>query len=147
MKKFALVAFLLGAIGVAQAADPTGTWKWTTKFGEKEIERTMKLELKDGKVTGTVSGGFGGGGGKGGKGKGGEKGKGGGDSKIEDGMFKDGTLTFSVIRERGDTKTVTKYEAKVTDDTIKGTITTDFNGKENKQEFEAKKVKDEKKKD
>jgi hypothetical protein len=139
--KFALAAYilgLLGVVGIAAAADkndPTGTWKWTSKFGDKEVERTMKLELKDGKLTGTVSGG----------GKGG--GKGGGDSKIEDGKFKDGELSFSVTRERGDMKIVSKYSGKVSDDTIKGTITTDFNGKENKQEFEAKRSKDEKKKD
>src|SRR5690242_21310668 len=38
----------------------TGTWKWKSKFGKgdnaKEVERTMKLTLKDGKLTGTVSG-------------------------------------------------------------------------------------------
>jgi hypothetical protein len=140
MKKFALVAFVVGLFGIAQAADPTGTWTWKTKFGKdgKEVERTMKLELKDGKLTGTVSGGFGGG-------KAG--GKGGGDSKIEDGKFKDDEISFTVTRERGDTKIVTKYSGKVTADTIKGTITTDFNGKENKQEFEAKRSKEEKKKD
>ena len=32
-------------------------------------------------------------------------------------------------------KFVTKYSGKVTDDTIKGTITTDVDGKENKQEL------------
>jgi hypothetical protein len=131
MKKIALAAFVVavvGVVGIAQAADkddPTGTWKWKTKFGKdgKEIERTMKLELKDGKLTGTVSGG----------------GKG-GDSKIEDGKFKDGELSFTVTRERGDMKFVSKYSGKLSDDTIKGTITTDFNGKENKQDWEAKRA-------
>jgi hypothetical protein len=140
MKKFAIVAFVMGMAGIAYAADPTGTWTWKTKFGDKEVERTMKLELKDGKLTGTVSG-FGG--------KGGKGGKGGGDSKIEDAKYdkdKD-EFSFSVTREFGGNKVVTKYTGKVSGDTIKGTITRDRDGKEEKTEFEAKKTKDEKKKD
>ena len=136
-KKFAVVAFafgLLGVVGVAVAADkndPTGTWKWTSKFGKNEVEQTMKLKLDDGKLTGTVTGG----------------GKKATDTKIEDGTFKDGELSFTVTRERGGNKIVSKYTGKVSDDTIKGSITTDFNGKENKQDWEAKRVKEEEKKD
>ncbi|MBN9122980.1 MAG: hypothetical protein J0I06_28225 [Planctomycetes bacterium] len=135
MKKLALAAFLLGMLGLLTAVntavaadkdDPTGTWKIKSKFGEKEIERTLKLENKDGKVTGTVSG----------------FGKNAKDTSIEDGKFKDGELTFTVTRVGGkdkDQKIVSKYSAKVSGDTIKGTITTDFNGKENKTDFEGKK--------
>jgi hypothetical protein len=134
MKKIALVAFVVavvGVVGIAQAADnddPSGTWKWKTKFGKDgtEVERSMKLEYKDGKLTGTVSGGGGKGGGKG------------TDSKIEDGKFKDGELSFTVTRERGDMKFVSKYSGKLSGDTIKGSITSDFGGKENKQDWEAK---------
>jgi len=129
MKKLSLLGFLLGmfcVVGVVAAADkndPTGTWKWKTKFGEKEFEQTLKIENKDGKVTGTISAG---------------KGK---DIMIEDGKFKNGELTFTVTRERKDMKITTKYSGKVSDDTIKGTATTDFNGKENKQEWDAKREK------
>ncbi len=143
MKKFALVAFVVGLVGIAQAADPTGTWSWETKRKGKDgnevtVKQTMKLELKDGKLTGTVSGG--------GRGGGGGKGKA-MDNKIEGGTFKNDEFSFTVTREFNDNKIVSKYAGKVTDDAIKGTITTDFNGKENKQEFEAKRSKDEKKKD
>jgi hypothetical protein len=142
MKKFALVAFVVGLVGIAQAADPTGTWTWESKRKGKDgnevtVKQSMKLELKDGKLTGTVSGG----------GRGGKAGGKAMDSKIEDGKFKDDELSFTVTREFGENKFVSKYSGKVTDDTIKGTITTDFNGKENKQEFEAKRSKEEKKKD
>jgi hypothetical protein len=136
-KKFAFAAFvfgMMGVVGVAVAADkndPTGTWKWKTKFGKNEVERTMKLELKDGKLIGTVSGG----------------GKAATDTKIEDGTFKDGELSFNVTTERKGNKVTTKYTGKVDEDTIKGSITSDFNGKENKQDWEAKRVKEEKKKD
>lgn len=133
MKKLALVAFLFGMFGLitaVQAADKdevTGTWKIKTKFGEKEIERTLKLENKDGKVTGTISG-FGG--------------KNAKDTAIEDGKFKDGELTFNTTRTGGkdkDQKFVSKYSAKISGDTIKGTVTSDFGGKENKSDFEGKK--------
>ena len=125
MKQLALVAFLFGMAGVATAADkddPTGTWKVKSKFGKQEIEQTLKLEKKGDKVTGTISV---------------RK----NEAKIEDGTFKNGELKFSVSRERGDNKFVTKYVAKVTGDTIKGTATTDFNGKEFKSEFEGKREK------
>jgi hypothetical protein len=150
MKRLAVVAFLLGfvsVIGLAHAADkndPTGTWQWEVKRKgkdgtEKSSVVTMKLEHKDGKITGTISTGFGGGGGKGGKG--------GKDTKIEDGKFENGDITFSITREFGNNKVVTTYTGKVADDTIKGTITTSFNDKENKTDWEAKRVKPDAKKD
>jgi hypothetical protein len=131
MKKYAVVVFLVGLFGIAQAADPSGTWTWKTKFGKdgKEVEQTLKLKLEGDKVTGTMSGG------RGGK----------GDTKIEDGKFKDDEVSFTVTREFKDMKFVTKYSGKVTDSTIKGTITSERDGKENKREWEAMRA--EKKKD
>ena len=130
MKKLALAGFLLGMfglLGAVQAADdgPAGTWKFKTKFGEKEFEQTLKIEVKDGKVTGTIGGGK-------------------NETKIEDGTFKNGELSFTVTRMRKDVKTVSKYTGKVTGDTIKGSITSDRGGKETKTDWEAKreKVKD-----
>ena len=66
------------------------------------------------------------------------------DVKIEDGKFKDGEVTFTVTREFNEQKRVTKYAAKVDGDTLKGTATSERDGQERKQEFEAKreKVKD-----
>ena len=128
MRKLALLGFVLGlfcVMGNAVAADkddPTGTWKYKVKFNDKEFEQTLKLEHKDGKVTGTVGGGK-------------------NETKIEDGKFKNGELTFTVTRTRKDVKTVSKYSAKVTGDTMKGTITSDRGGKETKTDFEAKKEK------
>lgn len=129
MRKLALLGFVLGmfcVMGTAVAADDdvTGTWKVKTKRGEKEIEATWKLELKGEKVTGTVTGG-----------------KTATDSKIEDGKFSKGELTFTVVREVKDMKITTKYTGKVTGDTIKGSSTTDFNGKEFKSDFEGKREK------
>jgi hypothetical protein len=146
MKRFALAAFVFGLVGTVGFAggqgkdDPTGTWKWETKRKGKDgnevsTTTTLKLELKDGKLTGTLSApGFGG--------KGGGKAT---ESKIEDGKVDKGEVTFTVTREFNDMKFVTKYSAKVDGDTMKGTATSDFGGKEISREFEAKRVKEEKK--
>jgi len=136
MKRFAVVAFLVGIVGMVGFAgaakpdpDPTGTWKFTTKFGKKDAENTLKLTYKDGKLTGTLtSPGFGGGKET--------------ESKIEDGKYEKGELSFTVTREIKDNKFATKYEGKVADDTIKGTITSKFGDKEFKQDWEAKRSKD-----
>jgi hypothetical protein len=47
-------AFVLTVAAVA--ADPTGTWKWTTEGRNGPMEATAKLELKDGALSGTISG-------------------------------------------------------------------------------------------
>ena len=131
MKTLALVAFLLGTFGLVNAVnaaekeDPNGTWKLKIKAGKKDLEQTFKFENKDGKVTGTVTGG-----------KDGKE-----EAKIEDGTFKDGELSFTVKRERGDIKLTSKFSGKITGDAIKGTVTTDFNGKEVKSDFEGKREK------
>lgn len=126
MKKYAAAAFLVGLFGIAYAADPTGTWTWKTKFGKdgKEAEQTLKLKLEGDKLTGILSGG------RGGK----------GDTKIEDGTFKNDEISFTVTREFKDMKFVTKYSGKVTDDTIKGETVSERDGKEIKREWEAKRA-------
>lgn len=132
MRTLIAAGLILGLSGLSAAddkkADPTGTWKWETERGGQKRETTLKLKLDGDKVTGTITGGRG-------------KAE---DVKIEDGKFKDGQVTFSVTRERGDVKIVTKYAAKADGDTLKGTATSERGGREQKQEFEAKreKVKD-----
>ncbi|MBA4067306.1 MAG: hypothetical protein C0501_27080 [Isosphaera sp.] len=132
MRTLIAATLALGLAGLSAAqdkkTDPTGTWKWETERGGQKRETTLKLKLDGDKLTGTVA-------------STGGKGGGGADTKIEDATFKDGEVKFTVTRERGDQKFTTKYSAKVDGDTLKGTATTDFGGKENKQEFEAKKVK------
>ena len=36
--------------------DPTGTWKWEVEIGGQKRAQTLKLELKDGKLTGAMIG-------------------------------------------------------------------------------------------
>jgi hypothetical protein len=123
-----VLAVGLSGLTLAQdkKADPTGTWKWETERNGQKRETTLKLKLDGDKLTGTVT--------AGGKGKA-------TDVAIENGKFKDGEVTFSVTREFGDQKFVTKYAAKVDGDTIKGTATSERDGQEQKREFEGKRVK------
>lgn len=88
----------------AFAADPSGTWKWTTTNPEGEsFESSLKLELKEGKLAGTVSGRR-------------------GETAITDATFANDTVKFSVARGRDGQPWVMKYEGKLESDTIKGTI-------------------------
>lgn len=83
-----------------------GEWTWTqgSTAGGRNVERRVKLTIKNGKVEGTVFGGqF-------------------GQSKVPDaaivsGEFKNGRITFVTGNER-----TTKYEGVVEGDSIKGTI-------------------------
>ena len=131
MKKLALGAFLLGLFGMCAAVnaadkdDPTGTWTIRSKIGKKAYDQTLKIENKDGTVTGTIT-------------------SGNKVTKIADGKFKDGELTFNLTVEAKGVKVTTKYAGKVTGDAIKGTSTTEYDGKEYKSDFEGKREKEKK---
>ena len=133
MRALALAAFVLGSVGLAGAtaaqgkADPTGTWTWEDTIKDQKRERTLKLKLEGTKLTGTMPGR-----------------KDGQETKIEDGKFENGEVSFTVTRERGDQKFVTKYKGKLEGDTIKGTIESSFGGKDQKRDWEAKRVKEDK---
>lgn len=95
--------FALGTATVALAADPTGTWKWTTRSPNGDIETTLKLESTDGKLAGAYSNQF-------------------GDTAISNLSFQDDVIAFDVVRDLGGNKYVVKYHGKLEGDTIKGTI-------------------------
>lgn len=95
--------FALGAAAAALAADPTGTWKWTTRSPGGDIETTLKLESTGGRLAGAYSNQF-------------------GDTTISNPSFQDGVIAFEVVRNLGGDKYVVKYRGKLEGDTIKGTI-------------------------
>ena len=96
---FALTAFTASAF----ALDPSGTWKWTTQSPNGEIATTLKLEAKDGKLTGAYSNQF-------------------GDTTISNASLKDDDIAFEVVRDFDGQKFVVKYHGKIDGETIKGTI-------------------------
>jgi hypothetical protein len=122
----ALVVAFAGLLGVARAEDkagPTGTWKWTVKFNDQELNFTLKLKAEGDKLTGALSG---------------PRDQ---ESKIEDGTYKDGEVAFKVTRERNGQKFVIKYKGKVSGDTIKGKSEFDRNGETMSRDWEAKRAK------
>lgn len=105
-----LAALCLTLSAFAADASPAGTWKWSVqgRQGGQSFEQTLKLDFKDGKVTGTLLG------------------RQGGqfsvpDTPISDVSFKDGALKFTVTRSFNDRSFTTKYDGKLEGDTIKGT--------------------------
>lgn len=99
-----LCSFLaLAAAASAFAADPTGTWKWSVQSPNGEIQTTLKLESKDGKLAGAYSNQF-------------------GDTAISNVSFQEDVLAFEVVREFDGNKFVIKYRGKLDGDTIKGTL-------------------------
>ena len=104
-------AWLITVAAFAADASPSGTWKWTQagRGGNPGTERAMKLELKDGKLRGTLLSWQM------------------GDNTIpeaaiSDASFKAGTVGFSVTTEFNGNKRTSKYEAKLEGDKLTGTI-------------------------
>ena len=116
------VAFVI-LVGSAQAAeDPTGTWKWTSSFGNNTIESTAKLKVEGDKLTGTYIG------------------RNNTETPITNGTFKDNTVKFDVVREFNGNKFTIKYSGTVSGDTIKGKTEFDRDGAQSR-DWEAKRQK------
>jgi hypothetical protein len=88
----------------AYAGDPTGIWQWTNKgHGDHVMKAALKLELKDGQLTGSLSSHR-------------------SETAIADASFKDDVVAFTVTREFHDQTVTIKYSGKLDGDTITGTI-------------------------
>jgi hypothetical protein len=125
MKRFLLPAVVvLSIVAAAQAAraadDPSGTWKWQFMFNNQTIDVTLKLKLEGDKLTGSLTSPM-------------------GEVAIQDGQYKDGDLSFKVVRKGQDgTERTSKYSGKQSGDTIKGKVEFERNGQTGSREFEAK---------
>ncbi|MDB6117619.1 MAG: hypothetical protein JWO08_1400 [Verrucomicrobiaceae bacterium] len=95
--------FAVAATAAAVAANPDGTWKWSTSSPNGEIPTTLKLALENGKIVGAYSNQF-------------------GDTAISNASFQDDLITFDVVRDLSGKKYVVKYHGKIEGDTIKGTL-------------------------
>ena len=113
------------AAATAFAADATGTWRWQLTMPNGDIETTLKLALKDGKLGGTYSNSF-------------------GETAIKEAVLKDDVLTFAVDREIGGNKFTLKFRGKVEGDAIKGELEAPGfdGGGTRKTEWNAKRVKE-----
>jgi hypothetical protein len=130
MTRLAAVVLCVAFVGFAaadetKAGDPTGTWTWTVQRGGQPREQTLTLKLDGDKLTGTMPG------------------RNNTETKIEDGKFRDGEVTFKVTWEFTGQKFTTTYTAKVAGDTLKGTIETKWeDGETATRAFAAKRVQD-----
>jgi hypothetical protein len=136
------IAALIWSSGLSTAADkgaidPSGTWKLVTINSQtkaKSSERTLKLKLEGGKLTGTIDG----------------RSETNGKVKLFEWALKDtklqgNAISFTVthpptLGNGPDSTTI--YEGKITGDTMKGTAETEWSGNRNKRDFEAKRVKE-----
>jgi hypothetical protein len=136
------ITLLLWCLSLGEAAekpkvDPTGTWKLITLNSEtnaKLAERTLKLKLGHGKLSGTISG------------------RSSVNGKvtvfewpIKDARLEGDAIAFTVthaptLGTGSDSTTV--YEGKITADVIKGTSQMEWSGHNLKREFEARRVKE-----
>jgi hypothetical protein len=123
LRSFFVVTLITAA---AFAADAVGTWKWQITSPNGDLETTLKLASKDGKLAGVYQNQF-------------------GETPIKDAVFKDDTLTFAVDREFGGNKFTLKFRGKIEGDALKGEIempSFDGGGETRKMEWNAKRVKD-----
>src|SRR6266496_5771041 len=118
----------LGAAAQAQdkKSDPGGTWTWTTpgRNGGPDRKSTLKLKVEGDKVTGTLSA----------PGRGGQT----SDVTISDGKLKGDEISFAVTREVQGNKITSKYNGKISGDSIKGKMEFERNGQTQSRDWEAK---------
>ena len=128
MRTMIAAALVFGLVGLSagqdKKADPTGTWRCETDVMGQKRESTLRLKTEGGKLTGTVSWAD-------------KK-----ESKVENAKFKDGELTYSVMRELMDQTFTISYKLKVEGDTLKGKAEAEFGGETRSFDVEGKREKD-----
>ena len=131
--KLGLCAILaLGFASQTQAqdkkADPTGTYTWTMpgRNGGPDRKITLKLKLEGDKLTGKIAT----------PARGGEV----REIDIKDAQVKGDEVSFKVVREVNGNEIVTKYNGKLSGDSIKGKIESERDGQTQSRDWEAKKA-------
>jgi hypothetical protein len=94
----------------AKAAAASGTWDTALILGDgNRIEGTLKLKQDGNKLTGATI-------------------RNENETQIQDGKIAGDEITFTVIRERDGRKVTAKYKGKITGDTVKGKVESDWSG-------------------
>jgi hypothetical protein len=105
----------------AKPADPTGTWKWERAFNDNNAEFTLKLNWNGKELTGKYSA-FD------------------NTSDIERAKLEKDQISFIAQREFNGNQFEVKFDGKVQDDSIIGTIAVDFGDGEQEFDWEAKRT-------
>src|ERR1700757_3855305 len=121
MKAILSMALVLGVWGLAGAlgerkGDPVGTWKCEYEIGGQQRTSTLMIKKDRNKLAGTMSWPD-------------QKA-----TKLKDGKLKDGTLTFSAVREFMENKFTVEYKLTIDGDKLKGKGAAEFGGE--KREFD-----------
>ena len=94
----------------AKAAAASGNWNTALILGDgNRIEGTLKLKQDGDKLTGIAV-------------------RNENQTQIQDGKIVGNEITFIVIRDRDGRKVTAKYKGKITDDTVKGKVESDWSG-------------------
>jgi hypothetical protein len=130
MKAILSAALVLGLGGLAAArddkADPVGTWKCEYAIGDMKRTATLTIKKDGDKLAGMMSWPD-------------QK-----EAKLKDVKLKDGTLTYSVVREFMDNKIPIDFTLKFAGDTFKGKAAAEFNGMKQEFDIEGKREKKDK---
>ena len=131
MKAILSLALAFGVCGLAGAADdkavdPVGTWKCEYEIGGQKRTSTLTIKKDGDKLAGTMSWPD-------------QK-----DTKLNDLMLKDGTLTFSAERKVMDNKFTVEYKLTIDGDKLKGKGAAEFGGQKQEFDIEGKREKKDK---
>ena len=130
MKTILSAALVLGLCGLAGArdekADPVGTWKCEYEIGGQQRTSTLTIKKDGDKLAGTMSWPD-------------QK-----ETKLKDVKLKDGTLTFSAVREIMDNKIPIEYTLMLDGDKFKGKGAAEFGGEKREFDIEGKREKKDK---
>jgi hypothetical protein len=122
-RSLAAAALTVSLAAAAWAADASGKWTWTMKFGQNDVTQTLELKQDGEKLTGAITG------------RNNQK------TEIKDGAIKANELSFAVVRTRNGQEIKQVYKGKLEGDTIKGTIAFTRNGQEQTREWVANRAK------
>ncbi|MBY0524061.1 MAG: hypothetical protein K2R98_11715 [Gemmataceae bacterium] len=130
MKTILSAALVFGLCGLAGAqgekADPVGTWKCEYEIGGMKRTSTLTIKKDGEKIAGTMSWPD-------------QK-----ETNLKDVKLKDGDLTFSAVRVLMDNKITVEYKLTITGDKLKGKGASEFGGKKQEFDIEAKREKKDK---
>ena len=131
MKAILSMALVLGACGLARAADdkvadPVGTWQCSYEIGEQKRMSTLTVKKEGDKFVGTISWSD-------------QK-----DEKLKDLKFKEGKLKFSALRKIMDNEIPIDYTLTIDGDKLKGKGEGDFGGQKQEFDIEGKREKKDK---
>lgn len=117
----------------AKVVDPSGTWKWEVDFGGNKIDNALRIEAKEGKLSGTLQSIF-------------ENAPPDAPAemsapvKIDEGKIEGDKISYSVTRSFNGNEFTVTYAGVVSGEEIEGTTAMNFGGEEREFPWSAKRT-------